>query len=175
MLGKVSILVKSKRIRDSDERGIPEMEDKRSTVMDKVRPDLLVPPHIVDKLFHLVAGEWQPDLSQQEQLVVHLMECRYCRTALIVLLSADQEYERLNSTSEAPVHDLLTRFATIHHEIEAQDYEQMGAYAEAIIAKGREEADKRFPVLAEHVRRCSSCTSTLEETLAFLKEPEETT
>ncbi len=151
------------------------MEDKRSIVMDKVRPDLLVPPHIVDKLFHLVAGEWQPDASQQEQLVVHLMECRYCRTTLIILLSADQENERLNGTPEAPVHELLTRFATIHHEIEAQDYEQMGAYAEAIIAKGREEADKRFPVLAEHVRRCSSCSSTLEETLAFLKEPEETT
>ena len=174
MLGKVSILMKSKHVRNSDEREIPEMEDKRSTVMDKVRPDLLVPPHIVDKLFHLVAGEWQPDASQQEQLVVHLTECRYCRTTLIVLLSADQEDERLNRSQEAPAHDLLTRFVSIHHEIEANDYEQMGAYAEAIIAKGREEADKRFPVLAEHVRRCSSCTSTLEETLAFLKEPEQT-
>ncbi len=174
MLGKVSILVTSLHIRDSDEREIPEMEDKRATVMDKVHPDLLVPPHIVDKLFHLVAGEWQPDPSQQEQLVAHLTECCYCRTSLIVLLSADQEYERLNSTPEAPVHNLLTRFVTIHHEIEAQDYEKMGAYAEAIIAKGREEADKRFPVLAEHVGRCSSCTSTLEETLAFLNEPEET-
>jgi hypothetical protein len=90
------------------------------------------------------------------------------------LLSADQEYERLNSSQEAPVHNLLTLFVTIHHEIEARDYEQMGAYAEAIIADGREEADKRFPVLAEHVRRCSSCKSTLEDTLAFLNEPEET-
>lgn len=149
------------------------MEDKRASVLDKVRPDLMVPPHIVGTLYHLVAGEWQPDPSQQEQLVVHLTECSYCRTFLIVLLSADQEYERLNSSQEAPVHNLLTRFVTIHHEIEAQDYEQMGAYAEAIIAEGREEADKRFPVLAEHVRRCASCTSTLEETLAFLNEPEE--
>ena len=173
MLGKVSILVTSLHIRDSDEREIPEMEDKRAIVMDKVRPDLLVPPHIVGKLFHLVSGEWQPDLSQQEHLVAHLTECRYCRTSLIVLLSADQEYERLNSSPETPVHNLLTQFVTIHHEIEAQDYEQMGAYAEAIIAVGREEADKRFPVLADHVRRCSSCQSTLEDTLAFLNEPEE--
>jgi hypothetical protein len=147
------------------------MEENKATVKDKVRPDLLVPPHIVDKLFHLVLGEWQPDSSQQEQLIVHLTECPYCRTALIVLLSADQEYERLSSSPEAPVHNLLTQFVTIHHEIEAQDYEQMGAYAEAIIAKGREEADKRFPVLAEHVRSCLSCASTLEETLAFLNEP----
>jgi hypothetical protein len=147
------------------------MEENKATVKDKVRPDLLVPPHIVDKLFHLVLGEWQPDSSQQEQLIVHLTECPYCRTALIVLLSADQEYERLNNSPEAPVHNLLTQFVTIHHEIEAQDYEQMGAYAEAIIAKGREEADKRFPVLAEHVRSCLSCASTLEDTLAFLNEP----
>jgi hypothetical protein len=150
------------------------MEEKKSYLMDKVRPDLLVAPHIVGQLVHLVVGEWQPDPSQQEQLVVHLTECPYCRTALIVLLSADQEYERLNSSLEAPVHNLLTQFVTIHHEKETHDYEHMGAYAEAIIAKGREEADKRFPVLAEHVRRCWSCTSTLGEILDFLNEPEET-
>ena len=149
------------------------MEDKKATVMDKVRPDLLVPPHIVDKLFHLLMGEWQPDPAQQEQLVVHLIECLYCRTSLIVLLSADQEYERLTSYPETPARNLLTQFVTIHHEIEAQDYEYMGAYAEAIIAEGRLEADKRFLVLAEHIRNCSSCKSTLEETLNFLNKPEE--
>ncbi len=149
------------------------MEDKKATIIDNVHPDLLAPPHIVDKLFHLVAGEWQPEPSQQEQLVVHLTECPYCRTFLIVLLSADQEYERLNSSSEAPVHNLLSRFVSIHHEIEAQDYERMGAYAEAIISEGRKKADKRFHVLAKHIRKCSSCKSTLEETLAFLNELEE--
>ena len=150
------------------------MKEKKATIMDKVRPDLLVPPHIVGKLIHLVVGEWQPDPSQQEQLIVHITECRYCRIALIVLLSAEQEYERLNSFPEAPASNLLAQFVTIHHEIEAQEYERMGAYAETIVAEGREEADKRFPILAEHIRRCPSCASTLEETLAFLKELEET-
>jgi hypothetical protein len=69
------------------------MAGKKVSVKDKVRPDLLLPPHIVDTLIRLVLGEWQPAPSQQEQLVVHLTECTYCRTALIVLLSADQEYE----------------------------------------------------------------------------------
>jgi hypothetical protein len=149
------------------------MEDKKAIIIDKVSPDLLVSPHIVSELFHLVMGEWQPDPSQQEQLVVHLSECYYCRTSLIVLLSADQEYEMANSYTETPAHNLLTQFVTIHHEIAVQDYEHMGAYAEAIMAEGREEADKRFLVLAEHVRKCSSCKSTLEETLAFLNESEE--
>lgn len=147
------------------------MKEKKATVMDKVRPDLLVSPHIVGKLIHLVRGEWQPDPSQQEQLIIHLTECLYCRTALIVLLSAEQEYEKLNSYPEVSARNLLARFATIHHEIEAQEYERMGAYAEAIVAEGREGADKRFPVLAEHLGRCPSCKSTLEETLAFLNEP----
>ncbi len=150
------------------------MKEKKATVMDKVRPDLLVPPHIVSELIHLVRGEWQPDLSQQEQLVAHLTECPYCRTALIVLLSAEQEYERSSGYPESPVRNLLMRFVMIHHEIEAQEYEQMGAYAEAIVAEGRAEADKRFPVLAEHIRRCPGCKSTLEETVAFLNESEET-
>jgi hypothetical protein len=149
------------------------MKERKATVMDKVRPDLLVPPHIVGELIHLVRGEWQPDPSQQEQLVAHLTECRYCRTALIVLLSAEQEYERSNSYPEAPVRNLLARFVTIHHEIEVLEYEQMGAYAEAIVAEGKEKADKRFPILAEHIRRCPGCKSTLEETVAFLNEHEE--
>jgi hypothetical protein len=150
------------------------MKEKKATVMDKVRPDLLVPPHIVSKLTHLVVGEWQPDPSQQEQMVIHLTECLYCRTALIVLLAAEQEYERLNSYPETPARALLTRFVTLHHEIEAQEYELIGSYAEAIIAKGRKEANKNFPILAKHIRRCPSCKSTLEETLAFLNESEET-
>ncbi len=98
------------------------MKDKKAAIMDKVHPDLLVPPHIVDKLFQLVAGEWRPDPAQQEQLAA------------------------------------------------AQEYEQMGAYAEAIVAKGREEADKHFPVLADHIKRCPGCKSTLEAILAFLNE-----
>ena len=93
-------------------------------------------PHIVSELIYLIRGEWQPDPSQQEQLVAHLTECPYCRTALIVLLSAEQEYERSSGYPEAPARNLLMRFVTIHHEIEAQEYEQMGAYAESIVAKG---------------------------------------
>ncbi len=150
------------------------MENKKAVVKDKVHPDLLVPPHVIDKLFQLVAGEWHPDPSQQEQLVAHLKECSYCRTALIVLLAADQEDERSNRPSESFAHNLLMRVATIHHEIEAQEYEQMGAYAETIAAKGQEEADKRFPLLAQHIQKCPSCKSTLEEILAFLNEIEKT-
>jgi len=152
---------------------IPEMKEKKAFAMDKVRPDLLVPPHFVNKLLQLVVGDWQPDPSQQEELIAHLTECSYCRTALIVLLSAEQEYEKSNNSPETSAHNLLMRFVTIHHEVEAQDYERMGAYAETIVAKGQEVADKRYPKLAEHIRRCSSCKATLEETLAFLKEAEE--
>jgi hypothetical protein len=148
------------------------MDKKNAHVMDKVQ--LLVPPHIVGKLIDLVGGDWQPDASQQEQLIVHLTECSFCRTALIMLLSAEQEYEKLKDHPETPIHDLLTRFVTIHHELEAQEYEQLGAFAEAIVAQGKEEAEKRFPILAEHLRECPSCKSTLEETLIFLNEVEET-
>lgn len=148
------------------------MEEKKATVMDKLHPELLAPPHIVDKLIHLLMGKWQPDPFQQEQLIAHLLKCPYCRITLIILLAGEHEDEKLNGTPEAPVSNLLTRFVSIHHEIEVQQFEYMGAYAEAIVAEGREEADKRFPIFAEHVSRCPACESTLEETLAFLKEVE---
>ena len=149
------------------------MKDKKVTVIEKVRPDLLLPPHIAGKLVDLVVDGWRPDPAQQEQLLSHLAACPYCRITLIVLLSAEQEYNRLNNYPETPAHDLLTQFVMLHHAIEAQDYEYIGAYAEAIVAEGREEADKRFPLLAEHISKCPSCQSTLEETVAFLNEPAE--
>jgi len=149
------------------------MKRKKGTAMDIAHPELLVPPHIVGKLIDLVVGERQPDPSQQEELIAHLTECSYCRTALIVMLSAEQEYERSNSFPEASIRNLLTRFVTIHHEIEVREYEHMGAYAEAIVSEGRALADKHFPILAEHIRKCLSCKSTLEETVAFLNESEE--
>ena len=150
------------------------MEDRPAAIMDKVNPNLLVPPHIVDKLFQLIAGEWLPDASQQEQLVAHFMECSYCRTALIVLLSALQRDERSNSSPESSAHNLLTHFVSLHHEIEAHEYEHMGAYAETIVAKGRKEANRRFRLLAKHIKRCPGCKSTLDEVLAFLNNPDET-
>jgi len=149
------------------------MEDKHATIKDEVIPDLLVSPHIVNELFHVVIGEWQLDSTQQELMVGHLSGCEYCRKALLVLLSVDQEYETLNNNPDAPARNLLTQFETIHHEIAVQDYEQMGAYAEAIKAEGRKKADKRFPVIAEHIRKCACCGSWLQETLAFLNQSEE--
>ena len=149
------------------------MEDKHATIKDEVIPDLLVSPHIVYELFHIVMGECQLDSTQQEQMVEHLSRCEYCRQALLALLSTDQEYEMSNNFIEPSAHDLLTRFETIHQEIAVHDYEQMGAYAEAITFEGKKKADKRFSVLAEHIKKCASCRSWLKELLTFLNESEE--
>jgi hypothetical protein len=149
------------------------MKENIAGVMDKVRPDMLVPPHIVDKLFHLVTGEKQPDSSQLEQMTAHLAECSYCRTMLIVLFSVEQEYERLNEPDETSAHDLLRQLGEIHLAAETLDHEQIGAYAETIVAEGKKEADKRFSILAKHINRCSICHTLLEELLDSLNEAEE--
>lgn len=148
-----------------------------TTVMSKVGPDLLVPPHILSLLMELLAGDSQQSLSQREHLLAHLAICNYCQTAVVLVLNIAQKYDRRSNDSEDPTRDLLMRFANISREIEecgVQDYELMGAYAEAIIAEGREEADKRFHTLGEHIKRCRSCKSALEDTLAFLNKLEET-
>lgn len=150
------------------------MKQKKSSVLEKIRPDLLVPPHVVDKLFHLFTGEWHPDTVQQEKLVTHLTECSPCRTLLVILLVATQKYEKSSGNENTFISDLLAQFVHVHYEIESQEYEQMGAYAEAIAEKGEKEADKRFPMLAEHIRTCPSCNATLKETLTFLRESKET-
>ena len=150
------------------------MKQKKSSVLDKIRSDLLVAPHVVDNLFHLFKGEWQPDSVQQEKLVMHLTECSHCRTLLITLLVEIQKYEKPSSNDNKFLDDLLAQFVSIHQEIESLALEQMAAYAEAIIGKGERKANEQFARLAAHIRTCPDCKATLKETLTFLRESQET-
>lgn len=152
------------------------MEKDPSGIVAKVGPDLLVPPHILPVLLEILGGDSQQILAQQEQLIAHLSVCHFCRTAVVIVLKVAQEYDRRNGESESPARDLLVRFANISREIEAckePEYELMGAYAETIITKGSEEADKQYHTLSEHIKRCRSCRTTLKDTLAFLRKVEE--
>jgi hypothetical protein len=146
------------------------MEEMSTSTMKQTHPDLLVPPHILAALLRLtIEGEWQAGSEEQEQITAHLATCQYCRSALIGLLSMIQEQERREASGETSAHDILTHFVAIDHEIAAIDDEQIGAYAEAIVYKGRKNANRLFPRLAKHVRKCTSCNSRLKATLAFLR------
>jgi hypothetical protein len=136
-------------------------------------PDLLAPPHFLAELMELFAGERHQVLSQQDHLLAHLAVCEYCRTAVVVLLGIAQECDRGNGDPLEPACDLRERFVRVGYEQEANGYERMGAYAEAIVAQGREVAALRFPDTAAHLSRCPQCRAALEATVAFLNEPDE--
>lgn len=153
------------------------MKEDNAPVISEIGPDLFLPPHVLSVLMELFAGERQQVLSQQEQLLTHLTTCHFCRTAVVVLLGLAQEYDRRNNDPEEPAHDLLVRFANISRAIEAREareFERLGAYAEAIVAEGRDKADLRFPDVAAHLRICPDCRSALEATVSSITESEET-
>ena len=150
------------------------MKDDNTTVLANTGPNLFEPPHILPALMELFAGEKQQTPLSQEHLFAHLISCQYCRAAIVVLLDIAQEYESRNDTVETLAHDLLIRFANIQTLIEAHKYEQLGAYAETIVAAGRIKADQRFPVLATHLKICFDCRSMLEATVDFIAEAKET-
>lgn len=145
------------------------MEDKSTPTMEKTQPNLCIPPHILDELFRLITGEWQPSPAKQQQVIAHLATCSHCRTALIVLLSAVEKQEQLDTPGKTSAHDILTSFVAIHHELAALDHEQMGTYAEMLVSSGQKEADKHFPILALHISKCPGCQSQLKGILTFLK------
>ncbi|MGH2497348.1 MAG: hypothetical protein ACRDIV_21820 [Ktedonobacteraceae bacterium] len=139
-------------------------------------PDLLVSPHVLPQLMELFAGDRQQAFTQQEQLVEHLETCHYCRTAVMVLLSYAQEYDHRNNNPEEPVRALLARFTSINRAIEAreaQEFERLGVYAEAIVKEGQEKAAQRFPDIAAHLNVCSDCRSAIESTVALIRKAEE--
>ena len=153
-------------------------KDNAVEVINAVGPDLLVSPHVLPQLMELFAGDIQQALSQQEQLIAHITVCHYCRTAVMVLLSYAQEYDRRYNPEE-PTHDLLERFAHISRIIEAREareareFERLGAYAEAIVNEGRKKAARRFPDVAAHLKMCADCRLMIEDTVAFINSTEE--
>jgi hypothetical protein len=149
------------------------MKKVNTIFMPEVGPDLFVPPHILPVLMELFAGKRQQALSQG-QMLTHLTECHYCRTAVVILLSAAQEYDHRNNDLEETAHDLLVRFASIRCILEEHEYERLGAYVEVIVVEGQEKADLCFPEVATHLRICPDCRSVLEATIAFLTETEGT-
>lgn len=147
----------------------PEMKEKITAILSEVGPDLLEPPHVVPVLMELFAGDRQQALTQQEQLLAHLVACHYCQTAAKFLIGVAQGVDRENNESEEDAHDLLKSFADIDRKIEAHRYEMLAVYAETIVAKGRDEAAALFPDLAAHLLICSDCRLIIEETVAFIK------
>jgi len=147
------------------------MEEDKAKVIKAVGPDLLVSPHILPLLIELFAGDDQQAVSQQEQLLTHITTCHYCRTAVMVLLGYAREYDRRNNNPEEPTRDLLACFANISRAIEvreAQEFERLGVYAEAIMVEGREKAAQCFPGIAAHLKICSDCRSALDATVASI-------
>lgn len=147
------------------------MKEENTDIITLVGPDLLASPHVLPLLMELFAGDSQQALTQQEQLLAHLTTCHYCRTAVMVLLGYAQEADRRNNDPEEPARDLLKRFAGISRTLEAREareFERLAAYAEAIVADGREKAAQRFPDVAAHVNVCADCCAALDETVASL-------
>src|SRR5438270_8260325 len=110
---------------------MPSMKEDNSVDRPEVGPDMFVPPHVLPSLMELFAGESQRVLSQQEQLLAHIATCHYCRTAIMVLLSYELEYDRRSEYPEDPTRDLLMLFANITHKIEvreARESECMGVH-----------------------------------------------
>jgi hypothetical protein len=152
------------------------MQEDNVAAISGIGPDLFSPPHILHLLMELFAGDKRQGISQQEHMVRHLITCHYCRTAVMVLLGVVQEYDHRNNDPEEPARDLLVKFANISREIEAseaREYERLGAYAEAIVFKGRDHAKQSFPDVADHLSICNDCDSIVEKTVSFIKESEE--
>ena len=152
------------------------MTEEQAGILSKIGPDLLAPPHILPALMELLAGDNPPDPSQHEQWLSHLATCHYCRTAVVFLLKVAEGYDIRNNNPQEPVRDLIAQFEKISREAEAREareaqvFERMGAYAEAIVADGQEKADERFPDVATHLQICPDCRATVQSIVAALKE-----
>jgi len=127
--------------------------------------------HILPQLEKIALGKWKSVLPDQEQMLDHLAKCAYCQSSVELFVAA-----ALDSISESspkdPVRKLLKHLKNALHKIHEQE-EHIAAYAEALEMHGVEEANKRFPVLAEHLKHCEACKSEVEDMRTLLRKAEE--
>src|SRR5713101_5598532 len=142
------------------------MERKVAETSLLTNAEILEYPHVVRKLIDMVMDEWQPTLSQYEQLVTHLTECIHCQVALGTLVVVERDYDRSSGSPVGPAEKILSQITEIIHETKARD--DIRAYIEMLEAKGEKEASKKFSQLVEHLKRCKACQLDVEETRDLL-------
>lgn len=114
--------------------------------------------HIESNLIDMAVGTWQPTSPEMDNLVDHLMGCLYCQVTLGVLLATQQNADK--SENDAQRKALLLLAGAIR-EMQIQD--DICPYIDVLEAVGVEEANKQFPILASHLKRCKACRSEVEE------------
>lgn len=148
------------------------MDKKKATALIISEYSMLEnPPHILPELINLVSSERPLNSSEQEQMLAHLAECIPCENALMTLLVVELENERQIGLSEEPAWRLISKLSEIKEETQIRD--DIPAYIEALEVQGVEEANKRFPRLAEHLKKCKACQSTVEGVRSLLHDAEE--
>ena len=140
-----------------------EVPGTKSHMFDEAR-------HILPELRKIVSGKWRPTLQDQEHMLDHLTTCAFCQNSVEVFVLAT-----LDTTSGGSNNDLarklLIRLKDAIHKIMERE-EHIAAYAETLEVNGVEEANKRFPALAEHLKDCKVCESEVEDMLVVLRQAE---
>src|SRR5690242_15480436 len=137
---------------------------------ETVFESLDTPPHVLSQLTAMLLENWHPTPDELEALLPHLVECIYCQLALGTLITLElvsdpstQDYKVLRK--------LLSRLTGIIHKTQTQ--EKLAAYIEILEAQGADEAQSKFPVLAEHLKHCNFCQDTIEGTRTLLRRAEQ--
>ncbi len=149
------------------------MKDKMPALESVLGPTVLdKPPHILSQIIEIVEGDLLATPSEQEQLLAHLIECEYCQIALEMLLDSKLPGYIPGDTAADLASKLLARCAEgikKRHE----HYEQIAAYIEMIEEHGEEEASKKYPFLAKHLKQCKDCQFLVESTRTLLDQMKE--
>lgn len=143
------------------------MSKKTSTLLTSNTENLNRPPHVLPQLIKLVEEGSQSTSDEQMHRWQHLAECVHCQTLLgcyLLKIIADKQARNLLAQHEQ---ELLNRLRDIIHKTLA---EVLPAYTEVLVGRGAEEAARRFPIFAEHLRECQVCSPAVRDLQAWLQE-----
>jgi hypothetical protein len=124
--------------------------------------------HPLEILLALVTGTWEPMPLERQHLLEYLLTCIPCRVMLgaSVILYAEKE------SAKEQAQDVVDAFrASLQEALHGIDFQnKLSAYIDMLEALGEEQADRQFPDLAAHLKRCQVCRDVVEDTVFLLQE-----
>jgi hypothetical protein len=124
-------------------------------------------PHFLPQLIDMITGKCQLFPAQQEQCWQHLAECIHCQTFLGSYLVEIIKYDKAHNNPEGSAQELLIQLTQIMHKTLKED---IPAYVEALEEQREEEANSRFPLLADHLQACQDCQLAVQDLRSWLRQ-----
>jgi hypothetical protein len=146
----------------------PRMPRKTTNTVSHANKRLLEAHQVVSHLQDAIKGRRALNKVEREALIDHVIGCAFCMHD-VEKIRADLENSISTTAENDPLYELLGQLSVVSRKLVERD-EAIAAYVEALELGGPEQAERKFPDFAMHLRGCKVCQAEVQSLQAMVKQ-----